>query len=176
MSGSTIPRSRDALLEQVSRSFFALEQELEGHLPAIAEEPCVEDWTVKQLLAVRLWWTRSVLDWVDAGNSGRTPVTPAEGYGWKETPRLNGEIAARAGDESVDHIWGALRSEYARLRSTIDRLDDHALLAPGAFDWAGRYPLARWISLNTARQYRTARTLVRAVKKRRGLPLLRLRG
>ena len=44
---------------------------------------------------------------------------------------------------------------------TIDSLDDRELLEVGRFAWAGRYPISRWISINTARQYTTARTFVR---------------
>jgi hypothetical protein len=45
--------------------------------------------------------------------------------------------------------------------ATIDGLDDTQLLEVGVFEWAGRYPISRWISLNTARQYTTARTFIR---------------
>jgi hypothetical protein len=45
--------------------------------------------------------------------------------------------------------------------STIDSLSDPELLEAGAFEWAGKWPLARWISINTARQYDTARTFIR---------------
>jgi len=43
----------------------------------------------------------------------------------------------------------------------IDALDDNELLEPRVFEWAGSYPIARWISINTVRQYTTARTFIR---------------
>ncbi len=39
--------------------------------------------------------------------------------------------------------------------------DDAALLEVGVFPWARKWPIARWISINTARQYQTARTAIR---------------
>jgi hypothetical protein len=53
------------------------------------------------------------------------------------------------------------------VRRKIEELDDRELLEVGAFPWAGKYPIARWISLNTARQYTTARTYVRRALRRR---------
>jgi hypothetical protein len=36
------------------------------------------------------------------------------------------------------------------------------------FGWAGKWPLARWISINTARQYTTARAYVRQLAREHG--------
>ncbi len=52
--------------------------------------------------------------------------------------------------------------------ATIDALDDRELLEVGFFDWAGKWPISRWISLNTARQYTTARSFVRRALRARG--------
>lgn len=171
MARSTIPKSRADLIDMVTDSFAALDMELEGCLAAIADTECVDGWTVKQLLAVRHWWTANILDWIETGQRGGYPVTPAKGYGWSETPRLNDDIASRASGRPADAVWQDLRAEYDRLLATIAGLDDRALLEPGVFDWAGRYPIARWISLNTARQYRTARRYIRIAKRKHDLPL-----
>jgi hypothetical protein len=45
--------------------------------------------------------------------------------------------------------------------ATIASLDDRQLLGVGTFAWAGKYPVSRWLSINTARQYTTARSFVR---------------
>ena len=50
---------------------------------------------------------------------------------------------------------------FERVMDTIESLDDRELLDVGIYSWAGKYPISRWISINTARQYTTARTLVR---------------
>ena len=43
----------------------------------------------------------------------------------------------------------------------IASLSDAELLEVGAFEPAGKWPIARWLSINTARQYSTARTFIR---------------
>jgi hypothetical protein len=121
----------------------------------------VDDWNVKELLAVRAWWTESVVKWIEEGRSGEVPTTPSKGYRWKETPRLNSDVARRARRESYASICRRLEEGYSRVLELIDDLSDHELLDVGTFAWAGKYPIRRWISLNTVRQYATARTYLR---------------
>jgi hypothetical protein len=156
-----IPTTRAELETQVRSSFEKLRDDLETAGPRAGALPCVVDWSVKDLLAVRVWWTEHVVEWIEAGRRGESPVTPAEGYGWTETPRLNADVVAAAASASHRSLPDRLERGYERVLRTIDALDDRELLEVGAFGWAGRYPLSRWISLNTTRQYTTARTHVR---------------
>jgi hypothetical protein len=94
--------------------------------------------------------------WVQAGRRGECPTTPAKAYGWNETPRLNADIVRSARDQSYRLIRARLERGAARVLSTIDGLDDAELLQVGVFSWAGKWPVSRWISVNTARQYTTA--------------------
>ena len=161
-----IPKTRAELIELVTTSFEKLRAELENVGPALAETPCVDDWSVKDLLAVRAWWTESVLAWIEAGRRGESPITPAPGYKWSETPRLNAKLVREARDQSYRTIRGRLERGEERVLATIGALDDRELLEVGVFNWAGKWPIVRWISLNTARQYTTARTLIRRALRR----------
>ena len=156
-----IPKSRAELTDLVTASFEKLRTELDELDPTLAENPCVDDWTIRDLLAVRAWWTESVAEWIEAGRRGETPITPAEGYRWHETPRLNAMLVRKARDQSYRTIRQRLERGEKRVLDIIDALDDRELLEVGVFKWAGKWPIARWISLNTARQYTTARTLIR---------------
>jgi hypothetical protein len=161
-----IPTDREHLVELVTSRFEKLDRELREGGSGIGELHCVDDWTVKDLLAVRAWWTARVVAWIEAGQRGEDPELPAAGYGWNETPRLNNDIAGQAKSESYEEVLARLRTAYERVLSTIDALNDEELLETGAFEWADKWPLARWISINTARQYETARTFVRRAVQR----------
>ncbi len=154
-------------MDSIHASWGKLRQELDSGGPRLGSYPCVDDWSVKDLLAVRAWWTASVVDWIDAGRRGETPTTPADGYRWTETPRLNADIVGRSRRESYKSVRGRLEAGIERALSLIDSLSDEELLSAGAFEWAGKYPLARWLSINTTRQYTTARTYVRRAMKDR---------
>ena len=156
-----IPKTREELINQVSSSYSKLRVELDTAGSAIAELPCVDEWSVKDLLAVRTWWTNHVIDWVEAGRRGETPTTPAPGYRWNETPRLNTDIVTESRPRSYRTLRTELEQGYQRVMDTIDALDDTELLEVGVYAWAGRYPVSRWISINATRQYLTARTYVR---------------
>ncbi len=163
---STIPRTRAQLVDLLRSTFDALSRELDDLGPRAGNLPCTDEWRLVDLLAVRAWWTESVLDWVAAGRRGSKPITPAVGYRWNETPRLNADIVRAARRESLAGVRGRLDRGYRRALRTIERLDDRQLLGVGVFEWAGKYPIARWLSLNTARQYATARTLIRRAARR----------
>lgn len=164
-----IPTTRADLIELVEDTFAKLRVELDRGGPELAALPCVDDWSVKDLLAVRAWWTESVVEWIEAGRRGESPSTPAEGYSWRETPRLNADIVRASRDEPYTEIRQRLERGVDRVLRTIDELDDGELLEIGAFEWAGKWPISRWISINTARQYTTARTFIRrALRSRSG--------
>jgi hypothetical protein len=163
-----IPKTRNELTELVTTSFAKLRTELDSGGPALALLPCVDNWSVKDLLAVRAWWTESVVGWIEAGRRGEIPTTPAKGYSWKETPRLNADLVRAAENNSYRTIRARLERGVVRVHTTIDILDDDELLKAGVFDWAGKWPISRWISLNTARQYTTARTFIRRALRHQG--------
>lgn len=156
-----IPSTRDELVQSLESSFAKLDGELQRAGAQAGNLPCIDDWSVKDLLVVRAWWTERVVLWIEAGRRGEIPVTPGEGYGWKETPRLNQDLVEGARRESFRSVKQRLRAGYEQVIRVIGELGDRELLDAGAFEWAGNYPLARWISMNTVRQYTTARTHLR---------------
>jgi len=164
-----IPSTRAELTDLTRSTFENLRAELEEAGARVGSLPCFEDWSVRDLLAVRAWWTENVIDWIEAGRRGETPITPAVGYTWKETPRLNADVVKAARREPYRSVRARLERGFERVMRTIESLDDRELLGVGVFEWAGKYPISRWISINTARQYTTARTFIRrALRERRG--------
>jgi hypothetical protein len=162
-----IPKTRLELTEQLHSTFGKLRVELDNGGSRLGSLPCVDNWTVKDLLAVRAWWTEHVVAWIEAGQRGEVSVTPAAGYRWHETPRLNADIVRSTGRESYRSIRRRLEHGFARVLGLIVELNDRELLEVGVFPWAGKYPISRWLSINTVRQYTTARTFIRrAVRER----------
>lgn len=160
-----IPTTRQELIDTVSLEVSKLDDELQSGGRQLGNLHCIDEWNVKQLLAIRAWWSGALTDWIHAGLNGESPVTPAPGFSWKQTPELNSKIASRAKKKSYTAILSDLRIQQRRVLGAIDDLDDHQLLERGAFDWAGTMPLIRWIAINSARQYQTARQLIRKAKR-----------
>lgn len=163
---STIPRTRNELISIIQANYAKLNSELESAGSDVSKLKTEDNWTVKELLAVRAWWTDAVVKWVQAGQEGEHPITPAKGYSWKDTTKLNNEIAKKSKKQSYKAIRGKLDKSYSKLLETIDSLDDHELMDLGVFEWAGeKWPVSRWLSVNTARQYVTARKFIRKAIK-----------
>ena len=165
-----IPKTRSELTDLISESWTKLHRELEEGGPDLAQIQCVDDWSVKDVLAVRAWWAERVVDWIEAGQRGESPPLPAAGYTWSDTPRLNADIVERSKKEPYERVRARLKAAHERVLTASDSLDDTELLEPGVFDWAGKWPISRWLSINTARQYTTARTYVRRASKRLASP------
>jgi hypothetical protein len=162
-----IPRTRAELVDLITTTYGKLAADLEDVDQETAELPCTEDWSIKDLLAVRARWTEMVLEWIEAGRRGEDLPRPAPGYTWRETPRLNNDIVKTARDQSYRKICGRLERGVQCVFATIELLSDDQLLTVGQFGWADKWPIARWISINTATQYASARTMIRRAKRSR---------
>ena len=164
---SSIPRTRTQLVETVTTSYAELQTELGRGGPRLGNIVCVDDWTTKQLLAVRCWWSEAVVDWIRTSRSGGLLDLPAPGYKWNETPRLNNDAAASGQRASYCIVRQRLQRAYDDVHQVIGELDDRELCTPGAFDWTGKFGLCGAINLNSARQYRTATAFIKRALKRR---------
>jgi len=162
-----IPKTRQELRNQIMTEFQKLDAELKKTDDESANVICIDEWSIKDIMAVRLWWTRNVLNWIDKGKLGEIPELPAAGYNWNETPRLNENTVDKSRGRTFASIVSAFRRQYSRLLTTIDELDDDELLKAGFFEWAGTYPVSRWLSINTVRQYHTARTLISRTRRKK---------
>ena len=156
-----IPRTRQELVSALESSFDKLTEELAKVPSDSAGTICVDDWTIRDLIAVRHWWSQAVLGWIIAGKQGSVPDLPATGYRWNQTPALNAEIILRSADRTLDCLILDLSHTYEELSNCLAGLSDVELLEIGQFEWAGKHPICRWVSINTVRQYTTARSLIR---------------
>lgn len=157
----TGPVSRAELVNGLASAYKRLQDELSGAGVSIAKRVCVDDWTVKDLLAVRVWWTASVCHWIEAGKQGNDFTVPAAGYRWRDTPRLNADIIRDSQKQTYAQVRRQLEKNVGQVFQVVATLDDTQLLGSGVFSWAGNYPVSRWLSINTTRQYTTARTYIR---------------
>ncbi len=80
-----IPRRREELVGQITAAWTKLRDELDAAGPRIAGLPCVDGWSVKDLL-----------------------------YGWRETPRLNADIVRKARRESYASLRRRLEDGTVR--------------------------------------------------------------
>ncbi len=162
-----IPTTRSQLTSAMDTAYDKLGLDLDRVTAATAKACCVDDWTVIDLITVRTWWANSVVGWIEAGQRGETPPTPAPGYTWKQTPQLNREvIVAAPRRRSWKRVRAELGAGHDAVHRTLQSLRDEELERAGVFDWAGRWPVLRWVSIATTTGYVSARKYVRALLRR----------
>ncbi len=170
-----IPNTRQELTDQLEHSFGKFTSELDLLGPRGGKVVCVstgdgrektkDDWAVKDLIAVRVWWTEAVVGWIIDGQEGKQPELPAPGYRWRDTPQLNADVVKARRRTSFAAQRRRLDSGYAAVITLTRTLSDIELLRVGHFDWTGKYPVSRWLSINAVRQYTTAATFIRRARK-----------
>ena len=165
-----LPATRAELLERLRAARAKLDAECEGLSATDARRAELEgEVSVCDLLAYQIGWGRRLLAWEEAERAGETPEMPAPGFGWKEL----GELARSFHREHRRRSLAWLRAEFTRTVEAIERfiesVDDAELFEPGARAWAGeRWPLVKWIQVNTIAPYGSARTKIRRWKRGRG--------
>ena len=170
------PTTRAELLDLIASSYAKLRDEIDAAEPRAASLICFpeQDWTLHDVLAVRAWWTESVIEWIEAGRRGETFETPAPGFSWHETPELNARSVAaersrarRGKKAAFASLLERLDAGVEHLRALVAELAEDELFDKGHFAWAGNWPVARWTRVNTARQYQTARSALRKALRER---------
>jgi hypothetical protein len=159
---------REPLIEGVREGLAELNETLDS----IAEHELWDrvatgDWTVKDTLAVRTRWTEMLSSWISQGLDGLTPRTPAPGFKWNETPRLNGQIVRDEAGNGPEELRSRLDATVDELIGLIDCLDEDQLMLTEQFGWTRSWCVSRWISMNTITQYRSLRKMARRVLRER---------
>lgn len=157
-----IPKTRADLVRGMHDSDDKLAIDLARVTPSVAKDICVDDGSIVDLLTVRTRSAQMVVTWIEAGKAGDVPSTPAPGYRWSETPRLNADIIAAAPRRSWARVQADLHQAHHAVLQTVHATTDVQRHNVGVFVWAGKWPLTRWISISTTTGYRSARKYIRA--------------
>jgi len=159
-----IPKTRAELLDGMQTAYDKLQDDLARVDARTSKLICVDDWRIVDLLVVRTRWAEMVVEWIEAGRRGEVPETPAPGYKWKETPRLNRDIIAAAPKRRA---WKATKEAFVAshdaVLEAVDGLSKRELERVGVFEWADKWPVLRWISISTTTGYVSARKYIRKV-------------
>ena len=164
-----LPETRQELLDKLETAYRQLDMEFDDISEFDGQIKHLEGLTSPaDQIAHQLGWGECLLRWDATEESGRAPDMPATGYKWSEIRQL--------ADSFYDEWRGTsltdLRAEFAalrdRIREWIASLSDDELFSIGARDWAGdKWPIVKWIQVNTIAPYAAARTKIRGWKRER---------
>ncbi len=118
------------------------------------------------ILAYQIGWGKLLLSWEKDELNGKKVIMPAKGFKWNELGRLANSFYLHYEDKDLKY----LRKEF---KKTVDKIENLIILLPGEEvfipkhrEWTGeKWPMMKWIQINSIAPYKSARTKIRRWKK-----------
>jgi hypothetical protein len=171
MGYTTMPRptSKAQLLEFTRQNYEKLQTELAKLSDAEQVSPdIVGAWAVKDVLAHLTAWQQMALGWYRTGKRGETPVTPAEGYTWRDIPALNQAIYEAHRDEPLAQVTATFAASHIETLAAIEGMTDEELFTPKVYKWTKSTTLGSYMASATSSHYDWAtKEIRRGIKRKR---------
>jgi uncharacterized protein (TIGR03083 family) len=163
------PTTKSEVLSEMRAEREALEALVAAAPPVKLVQPgALEGWSVKDTLLHLAAWEQMFLGWYRAGKAGQIPITPAEGYNWRQLNELNQAIYDKYRDLPLEQALARFHASYRELLETVEGMSEAEADTPGFYAWTKGHALAGWISSNAGNHYRWARKeLSKGLKKLR---------
>lgn len=142
------------LLEQFSSS------QLHDTFPFEHRDRCVRD-----VLAHLHEWHLMMHRWYETGMNGETPIMPAAGYTWKETPALNQVIFEKYQRSSLKSIRSKLKISHDKMVKIIRKHSEKELFEKRRYTWTGSTSLGSYLISATSAHYLWAIKLLKKYKR-----------
>ena len=162
-----LPKTKKELLKNIRQAYLNLDEEVADisvqheRLKSIEIGLCPCD-----IIAYQIGWGDLLLGWEHQELEGSVPEMPAQGYRWNQLKELALSFYAQSADKSLSELRSEFNSTYRSLFEWINSTEDRILFDKGHRAWAGeKWPLIKWIQVNTIAPYRSARTKIRRWKK-----------
>lgn len=141
-----------------------------ANIPETQKDLAVEgvDKTPSQNLAYQLGWLNLMLEWDRKEKQGLDVQTPTPDYKWNQLGGLYQSFYNKYGNTALQTQVDELNALVDQFIAWIDSLNEAELFEVGQRKWAttkARWPLWRWIDINTVSPFTTFRTKIRKWKK-----------
>jgi len=158
-----LPQTRSELLESLSKAHRQLDEELRAIRPDQERIQGIEGGlSCCDLVAYQIGWGNLLLGWEQAESQGQAVFLPAKGYKWNQLGLLAESFYQRAADHSLDELRAEWQGVVQRLEEWVQDITDEELFEPRVRQWTGdKWPIAKWIQVNSIAPYRSARTKLR---------------
>ncbi len=166
---SNIPKDREHLLDLITSNYRKLWKLIEDMDDDCAKLMVDDDFSIKDLIVIRVWWLQAVQGWIKKGQQGLSFPLPSEEFNWQQTPALNRQTVANEKSTPLADAREQLKQSNFKLLQLIDSLNDDELTKVSQFEWAGKWPVMRWISVGSSSQYDGAAKQIRKTLKRENL-------
>lgn len=122
-----------------------------------------------QMIAYQLGWMYLVLQWDTDEREGKKVITPSPDYKWNKLGGLYDSFYAQHAAYSLHELMELFKKTVAEMLEWINTLSEDELFKQDARRWASstpsRWPVWKWIHINTVAPFKTFRSKIRKWKK-----------
>jgi len=162
-------KDKTELVDAIKKNYSLYDQEFddikEGEKDLL--KPGI-DKTPAQNISYQLGWTSLLLQWESDEKNGIEVKTPAPEYKWNNLKGLYESFYEKYSSYSLNQQRDLLRKQVNEIIQWIESLDHEALFLPEQRKWAttpAKWPVWKWIHINTAAPFKNFRTQLRKWKK-----------
>ncbi|MFZ4927794.1 ClbS/DfsB family four-helix bundle protein [Chryseobacterium sp. Mn2064] len=165
-------KDKTELIEEIRKRYLLYDQEFEN----IKEEdknllqPGV-DKTPFQNLSYQIGWTNLLLQWESDEKKGIDVKTPTPDYKWNNLKGLYESFYTQYSSFTIAQQRALLKKQVNEIIEWIESLDHETLFLPEQRKWAttpAKWPVWKWIHINTVAPFKNFRTPLRKWKKEKG--------
>lgn len=120
---------------------------------------------IRDVLAHLHHWHLLMSEWYTIGMEGQKPAMPAQGYSWKDTPKLNKMIQEKYADTALFRVKVLLETSYNIIRKVIMKHSDEELFEKKHYHWTGSTSLGAYLISATSSHYDWAYKLIKKCMK-----------
>ncbi|AMC34857.1 ClbS/DfsB family four-helix bundle protein [Janthinobacterium sp. B9-8] len=123
------------------------------------------------LLAYQIGWGRLLLQWDKDELQGKPAQMPAPGFKWNQLGLLAQSFYTRHCNSSLSQLHAEFAELAGQIRQFILDNEESTLFEQDKRKWAGdKWPIVKWIQVNTIAPYQSACSKLRRWKKHQSLP------
>ncbi|WP_180130170.1 ClbS/DfsB family four-helix bundle protein [Rhodoferax sp. BLA1] len=164
-----LPTSQQELLSRFDTAYNKLREEITRVPDELSRAPQLEGgMSLCELIAYQIGWGRLVLQWEALEQAGQPVEMPAPGFKWNQLGALAQSFYLRSRDVSAAQLLAQFDALASDLRAFIAASSDTFLFSVGQRQWAGaKWPVVKWLQVNTIAPYDSARAKLRKWQKTR---------
>lgn len=116
---------------------------------------------IRDVLAHLHHWHLLMAKWYSIGMQGQQPMMPAEGYTWKDTPKLNEVIQKKYADTALFRVKILLETSHNIVQKIMIRHNQEELFTKRHYGWTGSTSLGAYLISATSSHYDWAYKLIK---------------
>ncbi|UDI77894.1 ClbS/DfsB family four-helix bundle protein [Staphylococcus taiwanensis] len=127
------------------------------------------DRTPAQMIAYQLGWLNLIQSWEKDNKNNKSVVTPSPNYKWNNLGGLYQEFYQTYSNYTLEQLIDQFNKEVDSMIDLINSLDNKTLFESDKRQWASstpsKWPVWKWIHINTVAPFKTFRTKIKKWKK-----------